>query len=64
MPARIIDAEPWALVEPVLPLPKPRRKRYPGRLPVSDRRHAMASCSCAMQTAYRVYFANRHGIHS
>jgi transposase len=37
MPAPIIDDELWELIEPLLPLPKPRRKRYPGRLPVSDR---------------------------
>lgn len=33
----IIDDELWALIGPLLPLPKPRRKMYPGRLPVSDR---------------------------
>ncbi|WP_088504393.1 IS5 family transposase [Burkholderia ubonensis] len=37
MPAPIIDDELWAPIEPLLPPPKPRRKRYPGRLPVSDR---------------------------
>ncbi|WP_256702629.1 IS5 family transposase [Burkholderia ubonensis] len=37
MPAPIIDDELWALIEPLLPPPKPLRKRYPGRLPVSDR---------------------------
>jgi transposase len=37
MPAPIIDDELWALIEPLLPPRKPRRKRYPGRLPVSDR---------------------------
>jgi hypothetical protein len=37
MPAPIIDDELWELIEPLLPPPKPRRKRYPGRLPVSDR---------------------------
>src|SRR5471032_2435842 len=37
MPAPIIDDELWALIEPLLPPPKPRRQRYPGRLPVSDR---------------------------
>ncbi|WP_231401553.1 IS5 family transposase [Cupriavidus sp. WS] len=29
--------ELWALIEPLLPPPKPRRKKYPGRLPVSNR---------------------------
>ncbi|MGC2967722.1 IS5 family transposase [Paraburkholderia aspalathi] len=33
----IIDDELWALIEPLLPPPKPRRKKYPGRRPVSDR---------------------------
>ncbi|MGT2509196.1 IS5 family transposase [Cupriavidus basilensis] len=37
MGAPIIDDELWALIEPLLPAPKPRRKKYPGRLPVSDR---------------------------
>jgi len=37
MGAPIIDDELWALIEPLLPPPKPRRKRYPGRLPVSNR---------------------------
>lgn len=37
MSAPIIDDELWALIEPLLPAPKPRRKKYPGRLPVSDR---------------------------
>ncbi|WP_397293185.1 IS5 family transposase [Pandoraea sputorum] len=27
----------WALIEPLLPPPKPRRQKYPGRLPVSNR---------------------------
>ncbi|WP_224786978.1 transposase [Pandoraea sputorum] len=33
----IIDDELWALIEPLLPPPKPRRQKYPGRLPVSNR---------------------------
>jgi transposase len=37
MPAPIIDDKLWALIEPLFPSPKPRHKRYPGRLPVSDR---------------------------
>lgn len=37
MPAPLIDDELWALIEPLLPPPKLRRKRYPGLLPVSDR---------------------------
>lgn len=35
MSAPIIDDELWALIEPLLPPPKPRRKK--GRLPVSNR---------------------------
>jgi len=37
MGAPLIDDELWALIEPLLPPPKPRRKKYPGRLPVSNR---------------------------
>jgi transposase len=33
----ILDDELWALIEPLLPLPKERRKRYTGRKPVSNR---------------------------
>lgn len=33
----ILDDELWALIEPLLPSPKPRRSRYPGRKPLDDR---------------------------
>ena len=33
----ILDDELWALIEPVLPKPKKRRRRYPGRKPVENR---------------------------
>jgi transposase len=34
----LIDDELWTIIEPLLPRPKPRRKRNPGRLPtVADR---------------------------
>jgi transposase len=33
----IIDDDLWAILEPLLPMPKPRRKRYPGRKPVEPR---------------------------
>lgn len=33
----IIDDELWTLIEPLLPPPKPRRTKYPGRMPVSNR---------------------------
>lgn len=34
----LIDDELWELVEPLLPKPKPRRFRYPGRKPVEARK--------------------------
>jgi transposase len=33
----ILDDELWALIEPLLPPPKPRRSRYPARKPLNDR---------------------------
>lgn len=33
----ILDEALWALIEPVLPPPKKRRRRYPGRKPVGHR---------------------------
>jgi transposase len=33
----ILDESLWILIEPVLPPPKPRRQKYPGRKPVSNR---------------------------
>ena len=33
----ILDDELWALIEPLLPPPKPRRSRYPGRKPLDNR---------------------------
>jgi transposase len=33
----IIDDELWKRIEPLLPQPKPRREKYPGRKPVPDR---------------------------
>ncbi|MPW11654.1 IS5 family transposase [Paraburkholderia sp. CNPSo 3155] len=33
----ILDDELWALIEPLLPPPKPRRSRHPGRKPLDDR---------------------------
>lgn len=33
----ILDDELWSLIEPLLPVPKPRRARYPGRKPLDDR---------------------------
>ncbi|MBI0361340.1 IS5 family transposase [Burkholderia oklahomensis] len=33
----ILDDELWSLIQPLLPPPKPRRTRYPGRKPLDDR---------------------------
>ena len=33
----ILDDELWELIEPLLPPAKPRRWRYPGRKPLTDR---------------------------
>ncbi|QCP54114.1 IS5 family transposase [Trinickia violacea] len=33
----ILDDDLWALIEPLLPPPKPRRSRYPGRKPLDNR---------------------------
>lgn len=33
----LLDDELWAMIEPWLPRPKPRRKRFPGRKPISNR---------------------------
>ncbi len=33
----ILDDDLWALIEPLLPPPRPRRFRFPGRKPVPDR---------------------------
>jgi transposase len=38
MARSVIDDTLWAIIEPVLPKPKARRKRYPGRKPVEARR--------------------------
>jgi transposase len=34
----ILDDDLWTLIEPMLPPPKPRRFRYPGRRPITNRR--------------------------
>lgn len=33
----ILDENLWTLIEPMLPPPKPRRFRYPGRKPITNR---------------------------
>lgn len=40
MAKELVPDELWELIEPLLPPPKPRRKRYPGRKPM-DRRRAL-----------------------
>ena len=34
----LVDDELWGLIQPLLPPPKPRRFRYPGRKPLDDRK--------------------------
>jgi transposase len=33
----LLDDDLWELIEPILPKPKRRRRRYPGRKPISHR---------------------------
>ncbi len=33
----LVPDELWDIIQPLLPPPKPRRFRYPGRKPISDR---------------------------
>ena len=33
----LLEDAAWELIEPLLPPPKPRRKRYPGRKPIGNR---------------------------
>jgi transposase len=37
MAKRLLDDDLWTLIEPLLPKPKRRRRRYPGRKPISNR---------------------------
>src|SRR6266536_2831802 len=39
----------WALVQPLLPPPKPRRFRYPGRKPIQDRQ-VLTGILCVLKT--------------
>ena len=38
MAAPVVSDDLWSVIEPLLPPPKPRRYRYPGRKPVDDRK--------------------------
>jgi len=38
MAAPLVSDDLWSVIEPLLPPPKPRRYRYPGRKPVDDRK--------------------------
>lgn len=48
----ILDDELWALIEPLLPPPKPRRVRYPGRKPL-DNRAVLTGILFVLQTGLR-----------
>lgn len=37
MPRQLVDDALWSAIEPLIPPPKQRRKRYPGRKPLDDR---------------------------
>jgi len=63
MGAPIIDDELWALIEPLLPPPKPRRKKYGS---VAIRRSVILKGSVAIRNGwcknvymYRITYANK-----
>ena len=39
----LVSDEPWEIVLPLLPAPKPRRFRNPGRQPLEDRKAPVSS---------------------
>ena len=45
----LLDDELWNLVEPILPPPKPRRFKFPGRKPL-DRRKALTGILFVLKT--------------
>ncbi len=45
----ILDDALWALIEPLLPPPKRRRKRFPGRKPI-DNRKALSAILFVLRT--------------
>ncbi|KAK45438.1 transposase [Caballeronia jiangsuensis] len=48
----LLDDDLWALIEPLLPPPKPRRARYPGRKPL-DNRAVLTGILFVLQTGLR-----------
>ncbi|MFM0248482.1 IS5 family transposase [Paraburkholderia sediminicola] len=48
----ILDDDLWALIEPLLPPPKPRRSRHPGRKPL-DNRAVLTGILFILQTGLR-----------
>ena len=49
MAKQILDDSLWVLIEPILPKPKPRRFRFPGRKPVGNR-EALTGILFVLQT--------------
>lgn len=45
----LVDDELWAIIEPLLPPAKPRRRRYPGRKRLSDR-HTLTGIVFVLKT--------------
>jgi transposase len=48
----ILDDDLWALIEPLLPPPKPQRSRHPGRKPL-DNRAVLTGILFILQTGLR-----------
>ena len=57
----ILDDELWALIEPLLPPPKLRRSRYPGRKPLDDRA-VLTGILLILQTGLRWDLLPRDGL--
>jgi transposase len=49
MAGLLLDDELWRVIEPLLPPPRPRRFRYPGRKPL-DRRKALTGILFVLKT--------------
>ena len=45
----LVDDELWAIIEPLLPEPKPRRFRFPGRKRIENR-HALTGIIFVLKT--------------